>query len=66
MIGERTKQEIGIQTLRAGDIVRLHSVRVDDPMTLNVGNKKKFLCRPGVIGKKMAVQIIKKLEDVGR
>jgi flagellar motor switch protein FliM len=35
-------------------------------MALDVGNKRKFLCRPGVIGKKMAVQIIKKLEDVGQ
>ena len=52
--------------LRRGDVIRLYSVHVDDPMALNVGNKKKFLCRPGVIGKKMAVQITKKLEDVGQ
>jgi flagellar motor switch protein FliM len=49
-----------------GDIVRLYNVRVDDPMVLNVGNKKKFLCRPGVIGKKMAVQIVKRLEELGQ
>jgi flagellar motor switch protein FliM len=55
-----------VLALRKGDVVRLHSVHVDDPMALNVGNKKKFLCRPGVIGKKMAVQITKKLEDVGQ
>src|SRR5512145_240567 len=55
-----------VLALRQGDVVRLYSVHVDDPMALNVGNKRKFLCRPGVIGKKMAVQIIKKLEDVGQ
>jgi len=55
-----------VLALRRGDVVRLYSVHVDDPMALNVGNKKKFLCRPGVIGKKMAVQITKKLEDVGQ
>jgi flagellar motor switch protein FliM len=55
-----------VLALRKGDVVRLYSVHVDDPMALNVGNKKKFLCRPGVIGKKMAVQITKKLEDVGQ
>jgi flagellar motor switch protein FliM len=33
-------------------------------MTINIGNRKKFLCRPGVIGKKVAVQIVKKLEDI--
>ncbi len=55
-----------VLALRRGDVIRLYSVHVDDPMALNVGNKKKFLCRPGVIGKKMAVQITKKLEDVGQ
>lgn len=55
-----------VLALRQGDVVRLHSVHVGDPMALDVGNKRKFLCRPGVIGKKMAVQIIKKLEDVGQ
>lgn len=50
-----------VLSLRVGDVIRLYNVRVGDPMTLNVGNKKKFLCRPGVIGKKMAVQIVKKL-----
>ena len=51
--------------LRAGDIVRLSNVRVGDPLTLSVGNKKKFLCQPGVIGKRMAVQIIDKIVQEG-
>jgi flagellar motor switch protein FliM len=55
-----------VLALRQGDVIRLHSVHVGDPMALDVGNKRKFLCRPGVIGKKMAVQIIKKLEEVGQ
>ena len=49
--------------LRTGDIVRLSNVRVGDPLTLSVGNKKKFLCQPGVIGKKMAVQVIGKIKQ---
>ncbi|MEI6387227.1 MAG: flagellar motor switch protein FliM [Spirochaetota bacterium] len=55
-----------VLALRVGDVIRLHSVRVSDPMSLNVGTKKKFLCKPGTIGKKMAVQITKKLEEVGQ
>ena len=55
-----------VLALRKGDVIRLHSVHVGDPMALDVGNKRKFLCRPGVIGRKMAVQITKKLEDVGQ
>lgn len=51
-------------SLKVGDVIRLYNVRVGDPMTLNIGNKKKFLCRPGVVGKKMAVQIVKKLAEL--
>ncbi len=52
-----------VLSLHVGDVVRLSNVRVGDPLTLSVGNKKKFLCQPGVIGKKMAVQIIGKLDE---
>jgi flagellar motor switch protein FliM len=53
-----------VLALRAGDIIRLDSVRVNDPMALKIGNRKKFLCRPGVVGNKLAVQITKKLEEL--
>jgi flagellar motor switch protein FliM len=33
---------------------------------LNIGSRKKFLCRPGIIGKKIAVQITHKIEEVGQ
>ena len=50
-----------VLALRTGDIIRLSNVRVDDPLTLSVGNQKKFYCQPGVIGKRMAVQIVDKI-----
>jgi len=53
-----------VLNLRVGDVVRLSNVRVGDPFTLSVGNKKKFLCQAGVIGKKVAVQVLKKLADL--
>ena len=53
-----------VLSLRTGDIVRLSNTRVGDPLILSVGNKKKFYCQPGVVGKKMAVQVTGKLEDV--
>ncbi|MDR2247075.1 MAG: flagellar motor switch protein FliM [Treponema sp.] len=52
-----------VLSLRIGDIIQLYNVRVGDPFSLSVGNKRKFLCRPGVIGKKMAVQVIKKTAE---
>jgi len=53
-----------VLALRAGDIIRLQNMRVSDPMALKIGDRKKFYCRPGVVGNKIAVQVLKKLEDI--
>lgn len=53
-----------VLALRTGDVIRLSDIRVGDPLTLSVGNKKKFFCQPGVVGKKMAVQVTGKIEDI--
>jgi flagellar motor switch protein FliM len=45
-------------------VIRLYNVRVGDPFSLNIGSKKKYLCRPGVVGKQVAVQIIKKTAEL--
>lgn len=52
-----------VLNLRIGDVIRLYSVRVGDPMVLNIGDRKKFLCAPGMVGNKLAVQVTKKLEE---
>ena len=52
-----------VLALRVGDTVKLSTVRYDDPLVLNVGNQRKFLCQPGVVGKKRAVQIIGRFEN---
>ncbi len=49
--------------LRVGDVVRLVNTKITDPLTLAIGNKKKFYCQPGVVGKKMAIQVIGKIEE---
>jgi flagellar motor switch protein FliM len=53
-----------VLSLRVNDVVRLYNVRVGDTFSLNIGNKRKYLCRPGIVGKKIAVQIIKKTEEL--
>ena len=53
-----------VLSLRVGDVVRLSNIKVGDPLSLSIGNKKKFYCQPGVVGKKMAVQITGKVENV--
>ncbi|MFO7781019.1 MAG: flagellar motor switch protein FliM [Spirochaetia bacterium] len=53
-----------VLSLQVGDVVRLQNTRVNDAMVLKIGNRRKFLCKPGQIGNKLAVQIINQLEDI--
>jgi flagellar motor switch protein FliM len=53
-----------VLALRAVDIIRLADVRTGDPLVLKIGDRRKFLCRPGVVGNKTAVQVLRKLEDI--
>jgi flagellar motor switch protein FliM len=55
-----------VLSLRSGDIVRFPNVQIKDPMVLKIGNRKKYLCRPGIVRNKVAVQITKKLEDISK
>jgi flagellar motor switch protein FliM len=72
MIGITVIAEIGIMnltvrdvlSLRIGDVIRLPDVRIGDPMVLKIGTRDKFMCRPGIVGNKLAVQITEKLEEV--
>ena len=52
-----------VLSLHTGDVIRLNTVKVGDPLTLNVGDKKKFYCQPGIVGKKIAIQVIEKIGD---
>ena len=55
-----------VLSLRSGDVIRLKNVQVGDPMVLKVGNRPKFMCKPGLVGNKLSVQIIEKLEDFSK
>ena len=55
-----------VVNLKAGDFVRLPGVRYDGEIILKIGNRNKFRCKPGIVGKKMAVQITGLLEDNDR
>lgn len=61
------KMDLSVQevlNLSVGDLIRLPDSRATDPLVLTVGMKDKFLCRPGIVGKKVSVQILKRLEDI--
>ncbi len=50
--------------LQVGDTIKLYNSKITEDLVLKIGNRKKFTCRPGVVGKRMAVQIKKQIEEV--
>lgn len=50
--------------LKTNDIIRLQTTHVSDDMALKVGDRKKFWCRPGQVGNKLAVQITELIESI--
>jgi flagellar motor switch protein FliM len=66
IIVEIGKIEIKVRdvlALRKGDFIKLDKVKVTDNFILKVEDKDKFECRPGVVGSKMAVQVVKVLKQ---
>jgi flagellar motor switch protein FliM len=65
LIAELGNLEISVKDvldLQTGDIIKLDRNKVDDEMMLKIGNRQKFLARPGVVGKHMSVQITGSVE----
>ncbi len=63
-VGSITLAMKDVMSLQPGNVIRLSNSRVGDPMVLKLGNRPKFDCRPGVVGKKIAVQVTRKIEDI--
>ena len=53
-----------VLSMRLGDVVRLQTANIQDSMALRVGDRKKFWCKPGQIGNKLAVQITGVIEEI--
>lgn len=48
--------------LEEGDVVRLSGHKINSDIQLKIGKKAKFKCKPGVFGKRLAVQITGSME----
>ncbi len=53
-----------VLSLNLGDVIRLPEANINDSMALRVGDRKKFWCKPGQIGNKLAVQVTGKIEEI--
>lgn len=53
-----------VLNLRVGDVIRIPDAHVDSNMSLRVGDRQKFWCKPGQIGSKLAVQVMSRTEAI--
>ncbi len=59
---EITMQEV--LDLMVGDVVKLTDTKISSDMALRIGGRKKYKCRPGVVGSRVAIQIGEKIEEI--
>jgi flagellar motor switch protein FliM len=52
--------------LRSGDVIRLQRTGARDSLMLRIGDRNKFRYRPGVIGNRLAAQLVERLENIER
>ncbi len=50
--------------IQVGDVIKLPNTKINSDMTVKIGGRKKYKCRPGVIGNRVAVQIGEKIEEI--
>ncbi|MBN2403103.1 MAG: flagellar motor switch protein FliM [Spirochaetes bacterium] len=63
-IGEVSITMAEVLDLKVGDVIKLPDTKVNSDMVLRVGGRKKYKCRPGVIGSRVAVQIGENIIDI--
>ncbi|HPW51671.1 MAG TPA: FliM/FliN family flagellar motor switch protein, partial [Spirochaetota bacterium] len=63
-IGETQVLLDDVLHLQVGDVINLSNTKVDSDMTLKVEGRKKFKCRPGLVGNRVAVQIGDPIDEV--
>ncbi|HPI22771.1 MAG TPA: flagellar motor switch protein FliM, partial [Spirochaetota bacterium] len=67
IVAEIGEVEIAMQdvlSLQVGDVVKLPQTKVNADMVVKIGGRRKFKCRPGLIGTRIAIQIGEEIEEV--
>ncbi len=63
-IGEVNITVQEILNLQIGDVIKLPDTKINSDMTLRIGGRKKYKCRPGLIGNRVAIQVGEDIEEV--
>jgi flagellar motor switch protein FliM len=63
-IGEVNITVQEVLNLQIGDVIKLPDTKINSDMTLRIGGRKKYKCRPGLIGNRIAIQVGEDIEEV--
>jgi flagellar motor switch protein FliM len=63
-IGSTDVNMSDVVKLSAGDVLKLPDTKTTSDMTVKIGGRTKFRCKPGLVGPKMAVQVTGIVEEV--
>ncbi|MCC6962967.1 MAG: flagellar motor switch protein FliM [candidate division Zixibacteria bacterium] len=61
-LGTATLTVRDFMNLKLGDVIQLDQ-RIAEPLEISVRGRKKFLARPGIVGKKMGIQVVGTTEE---
>jgi flagellar motor switch protein FliM len=62
LLGTATLTVRDFMSLKVGDVVQLDQ-RIEEPLEIYVRGRRKFLARPGIVGKKIGFQVIGPAEE---
>jgi flagellar motor switch protein FliM len=63
-IGEVDVAMEEVMNLSVGDVVKLPGTKLNSEMVLKIAGRKKFKCRPGVVGNRISIQVGEGIEDI--
>lgn len=63
-IGEVSISVQEVLDLSVGDVIKLPDTKMSSDMTVRIGGRKKYKCRPGLIGSRIAIQVGEEIEEV--
>jgi len=63
-IGEVEISMMDVLHLNSGDVVKLPNTKLSSDMTLKIAGRRKFKCRPGLVGSRVSIQIGEDIEDI--
>jgi flagellar motor switch protein FliM len=63
-IGEVNITVQEVLDLCVGDVIKLPNTKMSSDMTIRIGGRRKYKCRPGLIGNRIAIQVGEEIEEV--